>query len=97
MASWPHISHIWHPDQEFTRRAQKSVDASRRVWRQLAHLSCMSDFSADGLERMLTTSELADYLHVSRQVIYDLRHDGHGPRGIHVGKELRYSVSEIRA
>lgn len=57
----------------------------------------MTDFTPDGLDRMLTTSELADYLKVSRQVIYDLRHDGRGPRGIHVGKELRYSVSEIRA
>ena len=57
----------------------------------------MSDYATDGLERMLTTSELAAYLKVSRQVIYDLRHAGRGPRGVHVGKELRYRISDVRA
>ena len=65
--------------------------------RRLAYLFGMSDYTQDGLGRMLTTSELADYLKVTRQVIYDLRHDGRGPRGVHVGKELRYQVSDIRA
>ena len=49
-----------------------------------------------GLERMLTTSELAEYLGVKAQAIYDLRADGRGPAGIPIGRELRYPVSDIR-
>jgi len=64
---------------------------------RLAHLIAMSDYTALGLDQVLTTSELADYLHVKPQVIYDLRRAGDGPRGYHVGKELRYCVPEIRA
>jgi hypothetical protein len=47
-----------------------------------------------GLERMLTTSELADYLGVGVQAIYDLRLHGRGPAGIRIGRELRYTVSD---
>ncbi|MDT0143166.1 helix-turn-helix domain-containing protein [Microbacterium sp. PRC9] len=49
-----------------------------------------------GLEPMLTTSELAEYLGVHVQAIYDLRADGRGPAGIRVGRELRYRVSDVR-
>ena len=37
------------------------------------------------LEPMLTTSELAEYLGVQAQAIYDLRADGRGPSGIQSG------------
>ncbi|SFS16457.1 transcriptional regulator, AlpA family [Microbacterium sp. cf046] len=57
----------------------------------------MTELTPNGLEDVFTTSELAAHLKVSRQVIYDLRHNGQGPRGFHVGKELRYTVSEINA
>ncbi|MEU1970890.1 helix-turn-helix domain-containing protein [Microbacterium sp. NPDC019599] len=57
----------------------------------------MRDYVAAGLDEVLTTSELAEYLGVKPQVIYDLRRTGEGPRGFHVGKELRYCVPEIRA
>lgn len=50
-----------------------------------------------GLEPVLTTSELAAHLGVPVQTIHDLRHSGRGPRGIHVGRELRFRVSEIEA
>ncbi|WP_210480684.1 AlpA family transcriptional regulator [Naasia sp. SYSU D00948] len=46
---------------------------------------------------MLSTSELAEYLGVAPQAIYDLRTSGRGPRAVHVGRELRYRVSEIEA
>lgn len=49
-----------------------------------------------GLERMLTTSELADYLGVGVQAIYDLRLHGRGPAGIRIGRELRYTVSDVK-
>ncbi|TFD33211.1 helix-turn-helix domain-containing protein [Cryobacterium cryoconiti] len=35
-----------------------------------------------GFEPVLTTSELAEYLGVQVQAIYDLRTDGRGPSGI---------------
>ena len=49
-----------------------------------------------GLEPMLTTSELAEYLGVHVQAIYDLRADGRGPTGIRVGRQLRYRISDVR-
>ena len=49
-----------------------------------------------GLEPLLTTSELADYLGVHVQAIYDLRCDGRGPVGLRVGRELRYRIADVR-
>ncbi|TFD63767.1 DNA-binding protein [Cryobacterium sp. Hb1] len=49
-----------------------------------------------GLEPVLTTSELAEYLGVQVQAIYDLSTDGRGPSGIRVGREIRYRVSDVR-
>ena len=48
-----------------------------------------------GLEPVLTTSELAEYLGVHVQAIHDLRSDGRGPAGIRVGREIRYRVSDV--
>lgn len=50
-----------------------------------------------GLEPVLTTSELAAHLGVPVQTIHDLRHAHRGPRGFHVGRELRYRLSEVQA
>ncbi|GAA1750531.1 hypothetical protein GCM10009747_04850 [Agromyces humatus] len=62
------------------------------------HLSCMDTerTAALGLEPLLTTSELADYLGVNVQAIYDLRCDRRGPAGIRVGRELRYRATDVR-
>jgi len=48
-----------------------------------------------GLEPVLTTSELAEYLGVNAQTIYDLRADGRGPTGFRVGREIRFRVSDV--
>ncbi|GAB3139011.1 helix-turn-helix domain-containing protein [Marisediminicola antarctica] len=50
-----------------------------------------------GLEPVLTTSELAEYLGVNAQTIYDLRADGRGPSGFRVGREIRFGVSDVAA
>jgi predicted DNA-binding transcriptional regulator AlpA len=52
--------------------------------------------SIPGLEPVLTTSELATHLGVPVQTLHDLRHAGRGPRGLRVGRELRYRLSEIQ-
>ncbi|TFC83823.1 DNA-binding protein [Cryobacterium sinapicolor] len=48
-----------------------------------------------GLEPVLTTSELAEYLGLQVQAMYDLRTDGRGPSGIRVGREIRYRASDV--
>lgn len=48
-------------------------------------------------EPAMTLPELAAYLSVSTQAIYDLRSKGRGPRGFRVGRVLRFRVSEIQA
>ncbi|WP_404434342.1 helix-turn-helix domain-containing protein [Microbacterium lacus] len=62
------------------------------------HLSAMDSerLTQLGLEPIITTSELADYLGVNVQAIYDLRADGNGPTGVRVGREIRFRVSVVR-
>jgi hypothetical protein len=65
----------------------KVHDRVRSVWSDLEHLRVMDTerLFGLGLEPVLTTSELAEYLGVHVQAIYDLRTDGRGPSGIRVG------------
>jgi len=72
-------------------------DPVRVVWNGLEHLWVMDmqRLSGLGLEPVLTTRELAEYLGVNVQAIYDLRTDGRGPSGIRVGREIRYRVSDV--
>jgi len=51
----------------------------------------------DGLEPNLSLPELAARLGVTPQTIYDLRSQGRGPRGVRVGRQLRFRVSEVDA
>ena len=48
-------------------------------------------------EPAMTLSELAAYLSVSTQALYDLRSQGRGPRGFRVGRQLRFRLSAIEA
>lgn len=83
--------------------ATSGLDAARLCWGGRAHLRGMStllhpaDSPIPGLEPVLTTSELAAHLGVPVQTIHDLRHAGRGPRGIRVGRELRFRFSEVQA
>ena len=77
--------------------AGKVHEPVRFTWGALGHLRVMDTerLSGLGLEPVLTTSELAAYLGVHVQAIYDLRTDGRGPSGIRVGREIRYRVSDV--
>ena len=50
-----------------------------------------------GLEPLLSVEDLAAYLGVPRQTIYDWRVTGRGPRGYRVGKRLRFTAADVRA
>lgn len=50
-----------------------------------------------GLELMLTIDELAGYLALPVRTLYDWRLSGRGPRAVHVGRQLRYLVSDVQA
>ena len=54
---------------------RKVFDRSRLVWDRLVHLLRVDSerFPGLGLEPMLTTSELAEYLGVNVQTIYEVR------------------------
>ena len=79
-------------------RRSAGLEPAGASWGRLVHLLVMDTqrTSALGLEPLLTTGELADYLGVRAQAIYDLRADGRGPVGIRVGRKLRYRSSDVR-
>jgi excisionase family DNA binding protein len=50
-----------------------------------------------GLEPMLSIEELAEYLALPVRTLYDWRQCGREPRAIHVGRQLRYFVSDVQS
>jgi excisionase family DNA binding protein len=52
---------------------------------------------ARDLEPLLTLDELAAYLGLPKQTLYDWRVNGRGPRAYRIGKHLRFTVRDIRA
>ena len=84
------IRHLWP-------LIEKVHNPVRVIWNDLEHLWVMDSerHFGLGLEPVLTTSELAEYLGVQTQAIYDLRTDGRGPSGIRVGREIRFRVSDV--
>ncbi|MGO1407967.1 MAG: helix-turn-helix transcriptional regulator [Brachybacterium sp.] len=47
------------------------------------------------LHPLISVQELAEYLDVPVQRIYDWRKAGTGPRGFRFGRELRFRVSDV--
>lgn len=47
--------------------------------------------------QLLTLADLADYLQVPRKTLYVWRHKGSGPRGVKVGKHIRYRMADVEA
>ncbi|GAA2125116.1 helix-turn-helix domain-containing protein [Nocardioides bigeumensis] len=48
-----------------------------------------------GLEPLIGVEELAEYLGVPVQTIYDWRLSGRAPRAYKLGKHLRFSLSDV--
>lgn len=64
----------------------------------LVHLPGMETTThTRGLEPMLSIEELSDYLAVPVRTLYDWRLSGRGPRAVHVGRQLRFLVTDIQA
>jgi excisionase family DNA binding protein len=49
-----------------------------------------------GQDRLLSPAELAGYLAIPVQTIYQWRHRGEGPPGYRVGRHVRYRWSDIQ-
>ena len=97
MHTW-FIHGLFESDRLPPALTMKVHDPVRSGWSDLEYLLVMDTerLFGLGLEPVLTTSELAEYLGVQVQAIYDLRTDGRGPSGIRVGREIRYRVSDVR-
>lgn len=50
-----------------------------------------------GLEPLIGVEELAEYLGVPVQTIYDWRLSAHAPRAYKIGKHLRFALSDVQA
>ncbi len=48
-------------------------------------------------DRLMTTSEVAEYLAVPVTTLYRWRQTGEGPRALRVGKHLRYAMADLSA
>ena len=83
MHTW-FIHGLFENDRLIPALTMKVHDQVRLSWSGLEHLLIEDSerLFGLGLEPVLTTSELAEYLGVQVQAIYDLRTDGRGPSGI---------------
>lgn len=49
------------------------------------------------LDRLLSVEEVADFLGVPVNTLYQWRHKGTGPQAYRVGRHLRYDLTSVRA
>jgi excisionase family DNA binding protein len=92
------LSSLFEPDPEFEYGVR---------WSALGegpHLRCMDAFTTSesggpdvGLEPLLSTQDLAEYLGIPVATLQDWRVDHKGPRAIIVGRRVKYAVSDVRA
>jgi excisionase family DNA binding protein len=50
-----------------------------------------------GPDRLMTIDEVAAYTQLSKNTLYKMRSQGHGPRAARLGKHLRYRRREVDA
>lgn len=55
------------------------------------------DTLGDMLPNLMTIQAVAEYLGVPVKTIYNWRAEGKGPRGIRVGRHLRYRLADVEA
>lgn len=56
----------------------------------------MSTANPLDVDRLLSPAELADYLSIPLQTLYQWRHRGEGPPGYRIGRHVRYRSSDIQ-
>lgn len=91
--------HLFNTFEPTFESSPAHLDPLRQVSGRLAHLCGMTSDAIirELFEPVLTLAELANYLHVPAQTIYDLRAKGGGPRGFRVGRCLHFRKHEIDA
>lgn len=52
---------------------------------------------AVNLEPLLSTQEVADYLGVPVQTLYQWRSRGQGPTSMRIGRHVRYDPADVRS
>ena len=57
----------------------------------------MSDLQPAELDRLLSIDEVSTYIDIPKNTLYRWRVDGKGPRGIRMGKHVRFRRSEVEA
>lgn len=50
----------------------------------------------ENMDRLLTVEEVADFLGVPVNTLYQWRHKGSGPVAFRVGRFLRYDAADVR-
>ncbi len=62
-----------------------------------AHLLGMDSTTSTlrGLAPLISIEELSEYLNVPTRTLHDWRLAGRGPRAVHVGRQLRYFVTDV--
>lgn len=48
-------------------------------------------------QKLLTETELAEYLNVSKKLLQKMRQEGNGPKYVKIGRLVRYASSDIGA
>ncbi|ASR37969.1 excisionase [Prauserella marina] len=47
------------------------------------------------MNKLLTVDELADYLNIPKNTLYQWRTKGYGPTGVRIGKHVRYRADDV--
>lgn len=50
-----------------------------------------------GLDPLVTITEFAEYLGVPVKTIYEWRQTGRGPVCLHIGRHLKFALSDVQA
>jgi excisionase family DNA binding protein len=54
-----------------------------------------STSTLSGLEPLMSIEELSEYLNVPVRTLYDWRLAGKGPCAVHIGRQIRYFVTDV--